>query len=601
MPPQPHPIGHPASEVEVELPTGALTVKVMDATGGPIAGAVVATEFTRVGSTDSTGKCQIDPASLGLPLAGELTASAEGYGTETKYYRSPSTVIFKLLPQSRISGRVVEKETGNPVAGIAVDMGDAPLAVTDTDGSFMIRGAPPGTYRIRGRNKLWYGNLEPSISVGPASVVENVRLEVTHGFVIRGKVFVNDRPVSNQQVSGGETVATTNAFGEYELDAVPPGQYTLEVSGGEPQQALYRHNSSVRISVVDRDVTANINLGKRVSVSFVVVDRKGRPQERINLDLKQQNAQVQASAECLTNHDGSCTVEGAIPGLMLARVAASVPYREIEVPTPSNEPVRFVVDEGVAVAGRIVRSDGGAVGSRYILLGATDGKQSQSTRCQPDGSFTFARVLAGNYRIQVRASSISSSDDAEEANLAVIVHAGQDVRDLLVELPAQNQTISGTVLGIDGAPQGDVLVECQLRSATAPEDRTVTDIAGRFRCENLRPRHAYHLTAYSPEGASSDLAHVRAGASDVVLRLKNLVGLRVLLEAADAGGDRPSVFLKRGDGEFISPNSTTGGHHFVGLEPGAYTIVRFGLAGEEDLRRIQVDSRPQQEITLAPN
>ena len=65
----------------------------------------------------------------------------------------------------------------------------------------------------------------------------------------------------------------TNGDGEYQLNAVPPGEYTLEVHGGEPQQGFYVLNGRVRATVVDRDVTADINLGKRATVTFLVVTR----------------------------------------------------------------------------------------------------------------------------------------------------------------------------------------------------------------------------------------------------------------------------------------------------------------------------------------
>ena len=72
--------------------------------------------------------------------------------------RNQTTLIFIMLmlhvlsagTTGKISGRVTDKETGEPLIGANVMVDGTPLgAATDTDGNYYILQVSPGTYTVR--------------------------------------------------------------------------------------------------------------------------------------------------------------------------------------------------------------------------------------------------------------------------------------------------------------------------------------------------------------------------------------------------------------------------------------------------------------------
>jgi hypothetical protein len=155
-----------------------------------------------------------------------------------------------------IQGVVVAVGTGAPLSNATVRLwaaadAGAAIATTTTDGggTFVFPKTPPGTYRVAatrdGYATTEYGQrkqgaLPLAITVEAGQETPGIRIEMTRGGVISGRISDGGHPIGNAQVfalkstynDGLRTMtpvlsAKTNDLGEYDIFWLPPGQYYL--------------------------------------------------------------------------------------------------------------------------------------------------------------------------------------------------------------------------------------------------------------------------------------------------------------------------------------------------------------------------------------
>jgi protocatechuate 3,4-dioxygenase beta subunit len=156
--------------------------------------------------------------------------------------------IFRLGPEEVIRGRVVDGDTGDPVAGAAVEAVRAPEdaievgeTVTGEDGAFGLGGLERGRYFLRVSKFGW----RPSVGRAPvAAPAQKVTLKLASANVIRGvAVDADGEPEPNATVvavlSSAPGVAsppifwTTDGEGRFAQDHFVPGTYYLWARHGD--------------------------------------------------------------------------------------------------------------------------------------------------------------------------------------------------------------------------------------------------------------------------------------------------------------------------------------------------------------------------------
>lgn len=233
-------------------------------------------------------------------------------------------VNYSLVPGGVITGKVKDPE-GEPVIGETVNIHPvSPLGSrvehtmmmrvfsthnsTDDRGIYRVFGLPPGKYQVSvgrsdrgsgmGNSREYYKEtFYPSVSEAAKATV----IEVTEGsetddinivvgrpvetFRVAGRVIdgETEKPVANMKYgvgqrhgdenSGGSSSSignqVTNANGEFRLENVMPGRYTIFTA---PSDESGRPSASVTFEVVDRDLTdLVIKTTKGSSLSGVVV------------------------------------------------------------------------------------------------------------------------------------------------------------------------------------------------------------------------------------------------------------------------------------------------------------------------------------------
>gem|GEM_PF-6263484 len=495
----------------------ALIVCVRDVTGGPVIGARIELNEVAVGTTDAEGRLSLHLEQRDFPYAGKAIVRSDGYSTTTGYYRGPGTVTFVMIPEGKISGRALLESSRKPASGIRILIGTGEAIETGLDGTFVFRGVEPGTYRVIGRAKGWFGALNSPVSIGPATTVSGLELLLFRAYSIRGKITEDGKPLPGATVVGADTSGTTDADGNYELQGVQPGSYEVGL-GYDPRALFNLGTGSLAVTILDRDVTADLDIGARSIVTLEALDRLGRPQQNVRFNLRQKIGETEVDGGCVSGSDGRCVVRGVAQGLFLARIGSGG-FRKVYVSADQSNLVQFSVPDAVNLTGKIVRADGGPVGSRFVIVENRDAGYSESMNTAPDGHFHFARVAPGNATVTVQATNSLSSFDAIEAQLNVAVPQWEGLPELLIEVPAEDQHIYGSVIDTEGQSAASVLIVCK-RGRSLPGDTTVTDEKGLFHCSGLRRGYRYEIFAYSADGSSGSAVGIEVGTSDTRLRLK---------------------------------------------------------------------------------
>jgi hypothetical protein len=398
------------------------------------------------------------------------TASRDGYVADRK---APPTVVtiqpdkteseitLKLVRTGAISGRVIDAD-GDPAARASVSFGPLTgtlsLGPTSTNdrGEYRAFGIPPGKYRVV---VAWSSSIEapsptpvrlasgeeqtyrPTWYPGTpdrkqAAVVEvtsgadlqgiDIQLVRSHAVRLRGRViglstaaFVNLRAVDPSTRNGGMAVIQ-GPPGAFEIAAVLPGEYELEVNGlGANGQGP---STNKRITVGESDIEGiELTIGTPQQVTGRLIPPKDRPLSpgwMVFLSRREENRGV-VSANVAA--DGSFHLEAVPPGdyeVSAGRFSADAdPDTYVSAVREGDEDIRdkglHVGDGAPAPISVLLAADGSAIDlsvvddkgapvpdtSLMLLPDHPHGNEGFDQRCRTDarGTCTAHGIAPGEY------------------------------------------------------------------------------------------------------------------------------------------------------------------------------------------------------------
>lgn len=474
------------------------------------------------------------------------------------------TLNFELQPAAQVTGRVLDAQSGRPVAGMKVlanvdEPGDSqfrfritgstqgPTSVSGDDGVYRIQGLLPGEYRVTVRT----GESEhvPSRGGGsrkllllPNETVDGVDLTAELAGVIEGRVM----DTLGAPLPGVKVMAIASDFmqalmkGELDLGALmnesPPvteedGSFRLR---GLPLEKSYELNSSAQGFAIYSKAGIELTQANRVAYVEVVMSK------------------------------GS-----AVSGF---------------VRHTTGEPA---AGEWVSIMPDLSRT---WAGSARMFMG---GPGQDRVQAEFDGRFRFENLSAGKYRLSTGDSQNLFSRDSDKLK-TVEVDGIADVIDVeLVFEPAAAQSkdpvegaIRGEVVDDLGQPVGGAQVRGN--SATMMSfAHTQADEAGRFTLE-VEKGDEFEITAeaegFSPGNATARIGD--AGLRVVVSRLAQVRG-RVLLpdgalpgvafkilarRSVDSMGANPYRRMMNSDPGTWSDGAPDGTFSLTGVRPGAVRL-----------------------------
>ncbi|WCJ22340.1 Carbohydrate-binding-like fold [Euphorbia peplus] len=338
-----------------------------------------------------------------------------------------------FVPGYDLNGFVVAQ--GNPILGVHIFLyskdvleldcpqgaGDAagqrkPLchAVSDADGLFSFKSIPCGSYELvpfyKGENTVF--DVSPplaSVSVVHQHVTVPQKFQVT-GFSVGGRVVDgNDVGVEGVQIIvDGHERSTTDKEGYYKLDQVTSNHYTIEArkehykfSSLKEYMVLPNMASVADIKAISYDVCGTVKMvksGRMAKIALTHGPENAKPQVRQtdesgNFCFEVPPGEYRLSALAASPENA--------PGLLFLP-----PYIDVAVKSPLLN-VKFS-QALVNVFGSVTCKEkcGPSVSVDLVRLAGQRNEERKSITLT-DGSdkFSFAKVLPGKYRLEVKHSS----------------------------------------------------------------------------------------------------------------------------------------------------------------------------------------------------
>ncbi|NPB03561.1 MAG: OmpA family protein [Thermotogae bacterium] len=199
-------------------------------------------------TTDQTGAFRFDSLPEGSYT---LSFSKDGYVARTRIVTvkagSPTNLNISLSPVEKkvgtLLGKVIDKESGNPIAGAVVSVDDMGSTQTDQSGLYRLENIPVGARTV----KVAAPGYKEVVEIIKIAKGDNVRNFALEPMVVKGSILITVIDKEKKTPISGATITFVNGnFGPYQTDAngtvmikdIPAGTYTIKVSYGKyaPQQ-----------------------------------------------------------------------------------------------------------------------------------------------------------------------------------------------------------------------------------------------------------------------------------------------------------------------------------------------------------------------------
>jgi protocatechuate 3,4-dioxygenase beta subunit len=561
------------ARVELRLEPGGVTLqgRILDVGGGGVGGARV----VLLGRGMSAGRAPLLFAALADGEGRYRLAvtrgsyrqqvEAEGYATvsDEVFVTQGSIKDVRLVPAARLSGRVVERGSGQPVPEAEVSLTSAlrsgfraPRDVkADGEGRFQFSGLEPGTFEIMARKgaQIGVGNV---VALAVAQALDGVVVEVDRGRAISGRVKdEKGAAVAGARVSAsrdsppfGQAARTrTNPDGSYALEGMLPGQYrlsaTAEVDSTSVEGRAVAKLLSTDLRNVDLVMPAGIRVTGRVLTAQGQPVAGARVQSMMETSMagggRMSSSEITASAD-----DGTFKLNRVAAGRLRLTArhdqhgTASLPPLELQT---ESKTVELRLREGASIAGVVRTQDGKpAPGVRVTALGRElrmliDVQDVTAA----DGSYRLTGLPAGSITASARRGApVSLGMNDEPYQKTVALGEGEDKGGVDLVIGPAGLVIRGTTQSPDGKPVSGAIVTAALeRSGRAfrgqgRDLKAYSNLDGQWTLEDLNPG-TYTIWASHPEHPEAELKAVTAGPSPVTVTFPTSASVAGVVVSAD--------------------------------------------------------------------
>jgi hypothetical protein len=291
-------------------PAGTVIGRAVDAAGKAIAGARVILSAKGAAAREATSTPSGYFTFAGLANGSYTVAllDKEGRTLATQSVTlAGSTLEFTLKPQAlaRMKGRIVDAQTGAPVAGAAVTVGKE-RSVSDRDGYFDLDGLGAGPWTVAVSAK-GYVSSETRVSDAQPRLALKPQLGTVSGRILTAA----GKPVSGAIAQIGDLRAASDASGRYALTEVPPGEHTLTLI--QDGKALFK--APITLSpggkvVKDAKVREAAPVGRFGMIGGQVRDAAGKALQGVKIVVEGKAVTILV----VTDDAGRFTVQELLPG-----------------------------------------------------------------------------------------------------------------------------------------------------------------------------------------------------------------------------------------------------------------------------------------------
>lgn len=373
---------------------------------------------------------------------------------------------FEMGKGGTVTGRVVEKSSGNPVAGVRVflrGMGDrwmfpdrTPLAtaITGDDGRFRFTGVSVGKNQFEFRPAAPLVQQTQSADVKENETTDMGDVGLTGGGVVRVRVVTDpgEAPqpgvaieLHNQTDWTNVRSATTDAAGTVEFTSVLAGSHTVsaptlrlqsyfKLADGEPQEIVMRVGTA---TVKGRTLRG----GKGVQAG---------------IHLLQMSDKISNNTQ--SGSDGAFEITGLAPGsymmnaMIMENTNERVQTQSVVELTAAQTLVKDLVFPDGRIVGRVVDAAGNPVSGASVCAQSPALREtldpSRATKSEDNGAFTLGGLVGGSYSV-----TAAGADHGMAVRDGVEVPADGESAPVELRIDTSNGgTIISVVLNMEGQP-----------------------------------------------------------------------------------------------------------------------------------------------------
>ena len=643
------PVGSPARQNKVAVAPGQtteltlllgqggvlMTGEVTDIGGGGIAGAKALIRSTGIFVRPDDGPVVFQVAAddkgiFRVRLAAgdyDVTVKADGYSParDRATLTTDQTRRYRLNPAARLAGRVLDRQSRDPVAKASVWLRLDRLesyvdrdATTDADGRFQFDDLAAGGYVVLARADRRIG-IARTVTLGVAQAVTDVEVLVDPGRAVRGKVVLSDdKPVADVRVAINRfdppferpTFAKSATDGTFKIEGLLPGKYRASAfaEGHGPAKISTK---PVTVQVASQDVEGlRLVLSDALVVRGQVLNGKGEPVAEANVlgtvespDPERRFVLDRATTDAAGKFEldrlapGKLTLTARHPDHGNARLGPE------DAATVARSPQTLKLQTAGTVSGTVKLEDGtpavAVIVSAQPMMRVMFGPPDQASTDRA-GHYRIGGLDKGRYNLFARRESSWNLTPGSHQDVAI--EDGEQKTGVDLVLPVAGKRIAGKVLGPDDKPVSGAIVTSGLdrqgyayrqpiREGGPSTPMAVSDPDGAFALEDLADG-TYTLWATDPAHADGEEKGVSAGATNVVIHLQSgasvagVVRTRAGQPVTDytiialPGGDRGASPNDRGRNQMVarmwSPTAQVhdaAGAFLIGrLAPGPYEL-----------------------------
>lgn len=191
-------------------------------------------------------------------------------GTASGLQHSAQATLTVNAATGTASGRVTNAATGAAISGAKVSYGSA-LATTDANGNYTLSNLPAGSVQLTASASGFLNTVQTvNITAGGTTTANFVLITVTGTITGRVTNASTGAGLSGVAVSYSGGSAVTDASGNYRLNSVSPGTYTLTAS----KSGWVSASTSVTV-VSGGTATANVKIATGGKIAGKVTNKSG--------------------------------------------------------------------------------------------------------------------------------------------------------------------------------------------------------------------------------------------------------------------------------------------------------------------------------------